>query len=62
MKQSEIYALSEANQWFERVGKNKRFYHPEYILNVFDREQLSNYDILELGCSGGEFVGIKPIC
>lgn len=63
MKQSEVYALKEANSWFNRVGKTKRFYHPEYILQAFDRQKLCSFDILECGCSGGgEFNGIKTIC
>ena len=53
MKQSDVYALEEANNWYNRVGKEKRFYHAEYILDIFSRRNLCRYDILECGCSGG---------
>ena len=48
MKQSEIYALNEANGWFHRVGKEKRFYHTEYILESFDRKNLVTYNNIRM--------------
>ena len=52
--QSEIFCSDEANKYIERNKKQKTIaYSIKYLLEIFSKKELTNYDIAEFGIGAG---------
>lgn len=53
MTNSEIYIQEEANNYFRRNAKGRRSFFIDYLLSIFPKELLVNFDVAEFGIGNG---------
>lgn len=53
MRNSEIYIKEEANNYFGRNAKGHRSFFIDYLLSIFPKELLVNFDVAEFGIGNG---------